>query len=632
MLKLAQTLLLPFAVHALTLLRNEKYFIEHVDPPRGKPAKMIGTARKWSRHLADLLKWSVVRLVSRGQLLYCHKYFAVLKSSLDSARTIFNGKAFSVLCKTPPSTHLPDLAELLKQVSTLFQNRKFSFVCGDIRHWFHQLTLSDQIQRYFGLFVDGSEGEQYYLYRLLPMGWSFSPFIAQAVGMLIILEALRRAGLDISEYQNRSELPPYIVLKPGNEVVVVALWYDNVGGWFSDENRSRAFFKQYKAVCSDFNVKLKNIECYSTAEMNVASRSTNRKDGINRTIIGELIAAVPLPEYLGLEMGWQLILDDRRRQRISFVWRHAHDRLERWKKYLELWPSSCRSIAQMVGIIVWDCHISLRPLAHVKEHIDVLRAALKIKGPLISDWDKFREALIEPLKKLKPILGSIINSDDWQTMISTPAEEVVLCCDASLSRYGYIIYHNRSIVKTHHGRFDENRIHAHIFVKELLAAVLGIEDILKSRSGAPCKIIVGTDNSAVAAVLRRLYSTTDVGSELVQRILTQLEASSSILQIMQLRSEDNPSDPLTRDRPLCPRRNSAFQSLLALFRLGQHLNSCPRKSISMGGLRHTEGNTRYDEDSDDEQNVEDPEMDFLNAFPEDDALVDDTPVIDEPSE
>ena len=68
-------------------------------------------------------------------------------------------------CAPPPNIHLPDLAELLRVVSTAFHNRAFCFVCGDIRHWFHQLKLSTDVQRFFGLYMN-------YLYCVLPMGWS----------------------------------------------------------------------------------------------------------------------------------------------------------------------------------------------------------------------------------------------------------------------------------------------------------------------------------------------------------------------------------------------------------------------------------------------------------------------------
>ena len=36
---------------------------------------------------------------------------------------------------------------------------------------------------------------------------SYSPAIAQAIGFLLILEALRRSGVDVSQYQNINEIP-----------------------------------------------------------------------------------------------------------------------------------------------------------------------------------------------------------------------------------------------------------------------------------------------------------------------------------------------------------------------------------------------------------------------------------------
>ena len=88
------------------------------------------------------------------------------------------------------------------------------------------------------------------------------------------------------------------------------------------------------------------------------------------------------------------------------------------------------------------------------------------------------------------------------------------------------------------------------------------------------------------------------------------QAALSTLEIMQVKSEENPSDPLTRRRPLCAQRNTNFVRLLQLFRTGLHMQTAPYRRASGPGLHHRELENDADS-SDDEANKEDPEVGFL---------------------
>jgi hypothetical protein len=54
------------------------------------------------------------------------------------------------------------------------QNKSCWIVEGDLRHWFHQIPVGADLQDLFGLRTT-------VIWRCLPMGWSWSPLVAQAL-------------------------------------------------------------------------------------------------------------------------------------------------------------------------------------------------------------------------------------------------------------------------------------------------------------------------------------------------------------------------------------------------------------------------------------------------------------------
>ena len=67
--------------------------------------KLNFTNAKYTEHFHDLDDYGLIRQRHINELMHCSTYFAVPKSE-TADRAIFNGKKFSVCCKTPPSSNL----------------------------------------------------------------------------------------------------------------------------------------------------------------------------------------------------------------------------------------------------------------------------------------------------------------------------------------------------------------------------------------------------------------------------------------------------------------------------------------------------------------------------------------------
>ncbi len=189
---------------------------------------------------------------------------------------------------------------------------------------------------------------------------------------------------------------------------------------------------------------------------------------------------------------------------------------------------------------------------------------------------------------------------------------------------GYILYDKgMTEIRQAHGDFgaptdilDLPYKDTHIFVKELLAATLAIGWICKHIGGEHnVEMVIAVDNTAAAGVLRRLYSSTDLGCELVSRILIAL-ADKHTLRVVTLRSEDNPSDPLTRNRALCPVRNAKLREILTDFELGRHIKAWPKDNVHR---IHREADAPMDGDESEDEGQDADAALVDNALPDDDV-------------
>ena len=89
--------------------------------------------------------------------------------------------------------------------------------------YYSALGIKDSSSVYFGLEI----GNETFVYAVLPMGWSWSPRLAQSASMAILLEAATRAKLiDPADYANLDNPPSMIRMRGGCATV----WYDNVIG------------------------------------------------------------------------------------------------------------------------------------------------------------------------------------------------------------------------------------------------------------------------------------------------------------------------------------------------------------------------------------------------------------------
>ena len=144
---------------------------------------------------------------------------------------------------------------------------------------------------------------------------------------------------------------------------------------------------------------------------------------------------------------------------------------------------------------------------------------------------------------------STIAKNEWRSIHLLPVNPHVIyaASDASDNFGGFmeILMNIPAVVDTHIIPWDNDLVKAHIFIKELLAAVLCVEHILR-RAERIDAIILACDNTAACSILQRGYSSNTHATTLVTRLKTATDRAACRLRIVQVRGVDNVADNPSR--------------------------------------------------------------------------------------
>ena len=612
MLALMQAHTIVFAVYALLILSDYKFFLMECKPLNCRRARLVAG---FEDHFETLDRGAVATRIGSRDLRKIKSYsgyFAVLKGDGCNARAIFNGKAFSKSCSVPPTTQLPDFLRVIEALTTLVRDTgPFHSIVADVRHAFHQLPMSHEMSFHFCV----KKPDDVWRWLVLPMGWSWSPFLCQSVGFGILLSILEDCGLDISDYKASRSPPSYVILKSKGKVfLVMTLWYDNIGIFTSDGslvNKIAALLP--KRFEKELHYYLKDSTFLGPSRLNKSAQEHPEYLGVcfrrscTRTRDGQLTSVLE----------WQIC--DKKRQKWRNILRDNPTRLVK----------TCRDVARIIGIILWSCRLQYLPLCRMSRELDVLRfaSALSDAG---GGWDT-PCSLLEADELLLRHDLSLATKDNWfqkpEIWLSSDTP-LFLATDSSKPRWAYVYwdgYRSQSYRAIRNGWWHEfgqyeGICEASIFVKELLTAVIAIEHLCTEFRAR--RIILFIDNSAAAGVIRRLASTTHAGTELARRVDDALQKGGNILEVVQIASENNPADPPTRNKPITTVLNGlatqprvdAMWDVYDEYCRGVTHHRPLRQASNVGALRHPEELTDTSYDSEEEDDDEEDWVKFTRGY------------------
>lgn len=609
-----------FAIRALLIISSLTHFIAEVSP-HAPEIRRVPTSEKWwtrPNHLKQLIDSKMIEFLPEALVCGCSSYFAIGKSD-GTARSIWNGKNFSLRCATPAPTNLPDVIRVLILLEEMMQElQQPTILEGDVRHYFHQLGLEDDITRYLCVYMDG----KFWRWKNLPMGLSWSPFVAQCIGMGSILRTLEDCGYDTSAYKDLKTPPSIIVLraKDGKIEVLAALWYDNILIAVRDPNRAPKVYSRFRYNSEEvFHLILKAWNIHGPKAMRNGYITI-----VPETATSKRAIKVDYPSYLGLE------LNMRRSMTLGVSayqlhWKISSSRLKDWAILVEKLrlQMSCRTVSRTVGAIMYRHHIALTPLCRLEKVIDLIRKSGSLCRTRTS-WDEIRNWSADELEILKSALSVATTEGAWFTVPIRPTQsEIFVATDSSGKRWGSCVWTaDRQLHPTmgyEKGVWNRSMMQADIFVKELTAAVLCVEKVARLYPGT--KIYVFGDNTAAIAVMKKLASTTHIGNELARRLDNVLSETGCTMEVIHITTTMNPADDPSRNKPFVQAKADFMFKLLDAYKGGYHVDppeSVKRPKPTESGLRHPE--TEFvevrvpnDDDEDDETSEIDPEETCLSV-------------------
>jgi hypothetical protein len=608
-----------FGGKAINFIKSLDDFVAICNPPTQYVRKAVSTQGEYASHMKELRRVGIVALVPEGTARFISTYFAILKTN-GLARAIFNGKRFSNLCQPPPPTKLPDITRVLRAMERLAMDSRPALIVGDLKHCFHQYGLNPEIAKFFGLRTALGD----FLWRTLPMGFSYSPWVAQCIGFTLMMETLRLCGYDVSKYIGEEDPPEYVAIydADGKLEVVAALWYDNVMFFVRDASRASKVKSTFQRLCNRYHIVLKELELFGT-------RSFFQADSMDHN------ATLIRPNYLGVE--FRMIgtrgsgaegtdskgTDSMPSHHWHLTWRMTRDKREKWSSLKEKLGGvlTYQWVARIAGVILWSAHIRLQPLCR---HSAILEMVKKCGVECRAKHDWLKTVTLTPRERDTLISGIATSVDcTWATVSQmTPLGTILCAADSSGLRRGHVVWsESRQLLDIQSHPWSGAMTTASIFIKELTAAVLLIEELCQLYPRH--NIFLVEDNTAAAAVLEKLASSTKDGNELAMRVDRVLTASHCMLGIVRAPSRHNAADSPSRGVTLDPERVR-----LTFVAISRHLDGLGGKSADAGSyltsssiprhqVRHpeTDNTSGTEVDSDEDDHSEWSELDTDDEEP-----------------
>ena len=392
----------------------------------------IPTARKWLAQVEDLTNRGIVRkLDPTEKSTFISGYFAVLKT-LTTARAIFSGGNLSRKCCSPPPLNLLELTDFLKMVSEL-KLKSLCFAQLDLRHWFFQIGIGEGLARLFHIACDGNR----YEWCRLPMGWSFSPFIAQTFSYLIYTYKLDHEEELFIFDEVEDHLPRFLRFKKGAGFCTVL--YDNFAMVGEDESVVKEVYARVLRNLKIFDIEPKagTEKFFTKHDLRTTLKRARDEEPLSiKWIDVEIETSANLPIHLGVQLGVQ------ERAQLEFCWRIDPVKIKSWLDVGTTIPreGTARFFARFIGRIVWSQSLALIPLYTIESTLQLAKRIGKFVGTTYSRWDDPMILSEEELHSLEAEWHKVLKNQ-WRTAKKTDrnAEHLFLFTDASDHGWGFVL-------------------------------------------------------------------------------------------------------------------------------------------------------------------------------------------------
>lgn len=473
----------------------------------------------------------------------CTCAFFLIKKSLSKMRLIYDGRPVNRhVLKSPPPVNIPHITEVLRR---LHERPLHALILADYRHYFHQFCVPNDIKTFLGSTVKTSEGTRWFRAKTLPMGLSWSPFLAQAASLLMLIHVESGCPTFFRWTGSVLRLPQFLdVVDSSGEVVGFACFiYDNLCiALYCDKERAKAaemcskIEKRLLGNAKHFGAVFKELKIFE-ARGSFDILGVPKRDRAGKRLPSALPGS---PDFYPIFLGVQIDPFGS-----LLRWRHSQKFVDKIAQLIGRRDyDTPRKIAKPVGMIIWDVSISFRRLSSLQGIISVLRTFnIKFK----KDWDLSCVTPSSSWLAEVDLLLRDMQRNEWKMFAPRLEGPIILgASDASDVYIGGLIFHGDAPRSCRELTFTKSvDLATHIFVKEALAlydlimfALLRIEGSFILR--------VAVDNIPVRRAFERGFTTNAVVNRFILRAYEALDSRSCQLQLQDICTSLNVADCLTR--------------------------------------------------------------------------------------
>ena len=470
------------------------------EPPR-KPFR--GVKQGLYEELVNQLVERGILSLQKEEPTVINGIFGVPKG--EKQRLIIDARNANALFEEPPKVELPnpgDLAQLIME-----QKAPLYVAKSDMDNFYHRLRMPKWLRQYFGLPQVTLEGEQWWpIVRVLPMGWSHSVYVGQAVheqllkGVGIPNEEKVGLGRHVGTFKFGAYIDDYFSLG-------------------TDKNEANKWLERVVEACQRAGIPAKEGKVIKAGESEVTP-------------------------VLGIEIhrGGSLMPA---KERVRELLKHTESFLRRraWNK---------RDLQSLLGKWAWLLLLN-RPLFSVLDQ--VFKYAEEGRGTITPSWTARKE--LEALISLSPMIEAKVDLDLGETIVCTDASNwgagVVYCrttkeeARALLEKGGEAQdgWIRRQEWTTAISHPWEKSVYIHLLEGE--ATIIGLKWLLRARRNLGKRLIMFTDNQTLLGALRKGRSSKRSLNKICRRVAALCTGGQVRLELFYVKSESNPADGPSRN-------------------------------------------------------------------------------------
>lgn len=450
--------------------------------------------------ITQLLAWGVIEQSIGGRGFV--SFFTVPKSDGLSARAICNCRSINEWFRETLMFRLAHIEEIIKVLGWF---KRSLFLVMDFRHWFHQLVLPETWR---SLFCFNSQGVEY-RWRSWPMGFKYTPIVAQCVAVSVVREAFEKVGLLVRDRTEEGP-DPVVVAKcrsSGSVEALAVVWYDNILVVGGNSSRMGAIRRALQKILGETGIRLK----------------------------GDIVQSSETVSFLGMEartVGHKVSV------------RHVEQNAERWSRLQREGDTrEARQWLQLLGVANWHIRVKGSSFSSIR---DLYKAVFRNVKDCYEDgnWSRRISLPTGSARELDQVVGEAISREEYERCEAERPSRSVVCVASDASDWGAagleVLSGAPSLLLQR--RWTAMEKERHINVRELIAAVETLE-----RCDVEGRVVViGIDNTTAIAHLQAHWKIADAA--LLDRVLT-IEAKAAELRVIYLPSEQNVADGPSRGSP-----------------------------------------------------------------------------------